>query len=304
MAEEKKTTTRTKKVEKKFCTNCGKEIIGDEICDCQKTVEETNVKPVAAPVAETQTGVQSQPINVNTDAMAKLFKRFINTILNMFVRPSSTVKSEVENPSIGSSMLILGAIALTYGLTISVAFSSIISLISLITGGISDVVISIPYVKIFFIMSIVKFGLDFIPITCAFLVAKITKCREFTYKKAISLYATSMAPMIFANLANALFSLTGILSFIGSIASAIVSMFTYFNFILGFVDTTKVKDDAKSYAVTGMMMLSTIISGIITVLVVIFMIAVLFSSLFMKVENSIGHYSNSDSYYNDNSFDW
>ena len=90
MAEEKKETTKKTtpkkkevveevKVEKRFCTKCGKELKEGEVCDCSAN--------------ETSNGVAT----VNGDAILNTCKDIWNTIINVFRRPLRN-RLELNNP--------------------------------------------------------------------------------------------------------------------------------------------------------------------------------------------------------------
>ena len=58
-----------------------------------------------------------------------------------------------------------------------------------------------------------------------------------------------------------------LLNDLGLIAALIISIACFFNFILGFNKETKVKDDSRSYAITGLMALWIIITVVASIIV-------------------------------------
>ena len=128
-----------------------------------------------------------------------------------------------------------------------------------------------------------------LPMVAALIVAKITKNSSFTFKKAFKLYITSNAPLTLVYLGMAIIFLINVplLNVLGLIASLIISLACFFNFILGFNKETKIKDDSRSYAITGLMALW------IAMIVVAFIIvgATLIGSMIDTKTSSLDNYS-------------
>ncbi len=264
MAEEKKEkttkkTTKEVKVEKKFCTKCGKELTGDEVCTCEEA------------------------ISVNTEALANVGKRFINTILNMYKKPATTLKEEVEKKDFKNSILILVAIAISFGLYFTGGFNSILQSLNLMGNNYDfNSIVNIPYFKIFIYMTLIYFIVAFIPVLIAWGLARFTGNKEFDFKKSLSLYATSMAPTIFTNLLMAILYYLNILSWIGAIIGAIISLACFFHYILGLLDVLHVREDRKSYILTVF-----IVAWIVVVFIVIMILAgSLYSDIIKETVNS------------------
>lgn len=246
MAEEKKTTKSVPKsapkkekkeeikIEKKFCTKCGKEILNNEECTCE---------------------TKTEPISINKDAIASIGKGFLDLILNMFKKPSTTLDQEVEKRDISNNMFMLAIIAISFGLYITAGFTSIMSMFSGSSSISLSHYIDIPYFKIFLYTSIMYFALSFIPAIAAYLVARLTKNNDFYLKKSISLYITCMIPTIITNLLMAILYYLNILTFIGALIGAIVSLVCFFNYILGFIRYTDITNDKKPYALSGLIII-------------------------------------------------
>ena len=84
---EKKEEKEEVKVEKKFCTKCGKELTGDEACSCEKDAKKEEV------------------ISVNKEAMKSYGKKFVDTIIGMFKNPKTTIEKEVEAKDTTSNII-------------------------------------------------------------------------------------------------------------------------------------------------------------------------------------------------------
>ena len=130
-----------------------------------------------------------------------------------------------------------------------------------------------------------------IPMFAAFLIAKITKNNDFTFKKAFKLYTTSNAPLIFGFLGLAIIMLLNIslLNILGLIAGAIISVFCLFNFLLGFNKETKIREDRRSWAITSLIAVWVIIE-IIALLVIIGSAGL---DAYDKVNNNLPNYNDS-----------
>jgi len=285
VAEEKKTvkksTTKKKeveeisKVEKKFCTKCGKELNLDEVCTCD---------------------TKSINVNIDFNEILDILKDFLNKIVNMYKKPASTLKEETNNSNLKYSLIMLAVIAITYGLYIMVGFSSIFSSLYGMTGTNISEFIDIPYFKIFIYMTLIYFLVSFIPIGITYLFARLTGNKEYDFKKSISLFAYSSAPLIISNLLMLVLSLVNILSWVGTIIGCVISVFCFLNYILVFIELIKVAEDKKAYSLTGI-----IISWVIAT---VLLISLLCGSFIKDITADFGIRDNNS--YNDiyNSFNW
>ena len=114
--------------------------------------------------------------------------------------------------------------------------------------------VEVPYFQIFIYGILIYAIMAILPVVAALVVAKIAKNSNFTFKKAFNLYITSNAPMVFVYLGMAIILLLNVslLNVLGTIATLIISLFCFFNFILGFNAETRIKEDRRSYAITGL----------------------------------------------------
>lgn len=224
-------------VEKQFCTNCGRELKSGEVCLCTSKKEVKN----------------EEPISINTEAIVGLGQKFMNTIINMFKKPSTTLNKELENKDIKSPMIMLIVISLTYGLNTIANFNAIIA--EFVRRGYQLSYFTIPYFKIFIYMSLIYFILAFIPISAAYVVAKLTNNHEFNYQKSINLYATSMAPTVVVNLLMGLLAYLNILSGLGTLICLVISIACFFNYMLGYLNANKISENKKSYTLTLLLMI-------------------------------------------------
>ena len=133
----------------------------------------------------------------------------------------------------------------------------------------SNTSVDVNYFQVFIYGILIYAIMAIIPIVSALIVGKITKNNNFTFKKAFKLYITSNAPLVFVYLGMAIILLidVSLLNVLGLIAALIISIACFFNFILGFNKETKVKDDSRSYAITGLMALWIIITVVAFIIV-------------------------------------
>ncbi len=279
MAEEKETKKTTSKkseevkVEKRFCTKCGKELKGEEKCSCENTTT-------------------SAGVTINSDALLNTAKNSFNTITNVFKKPDTTITEEINKKDNTISIIILISLAISFAFYLMSIVSSSVKVVADATYGLSTVVTdSIPYFKIFIYGILIYAIMAVIPMFAAFLIAKITKNNNFTFKKAFKLYTTSNAPLIFGFLGLAIIMLLNIslLNILGLLAGAIISVFCFFNFLLGFNKETKIREDRRSWALTSLIAVWIIIE-IIALLVIIGSAGL---DAYDKVNNNLPNYNDS-----------
>ena len=279
MAEEKKETTKSKapkkteeveevKVEKRFCTKCGKELKEGEVCDC--TANET---------------VSAGTSSINGDAIVNTGKDIWHTILNVFKKPATTVSEEANSKSSNKSIILIIVLAISFALYLMATFAGVAKGVEEASSSLwTTATVEVPYFQIFIYGILIYAIMAILPVVAALVVAKIAKNSNFTFKKAFNLYITSNAPMVFVYLGMAIILLLNVslLNVLGTIATLIISLFCFFNFILGFNAETKIKEDRRSYAITGL------ITFWIVMIVVAFLIvgATLVGSLVDDISNT------------------
>lgn len=253
MAEEKKETTKKTtpkkeaveevKVEKRFCTKCGKELKEGEVCSCSDVETQNN------------------GTTVNGDAIVNTCKNVWNTIINVFKKPATTVADEVESKDTNKSIILIILLAISFALYLMALVSGIADGVEQATWGLSNVVYEVNYFQVFIYGILIYALMAIIPIVSALIVAKITRNGDFSFKKAFKLYVTSNAPLILAYLGMAIIYLLDVtlLNVLGLIVFCIISIACFFNFILGFNDQTKIRSDRRSYALTSLMTLWVVI---------------------------------------------
>ena len=249
MAEEKKETTKSKapkkteeveevKVEKRFCTKCGKELKEGEVCDC--TTNET---------------VSAGTSSINGDAIVNTGKDIWHTILNVFKKPATTVSEEANSKSSNKSIILIIVLAISFALYLMAMFAGVAKGVEEASSSLwTTATVEVPYFQIFIYGILIYAIMAILPVVAALVVAKIAKNSNFTFKKAFNLYITSNAPMVFVYLGMAIILLLNVslLNVLGNIATLIISLFCFFNFILGFNAETRIKEDRRSYAITGL----------------------------------------------------
>ncbi len=253
MAEEKKETTKKTtpkkeaveevKVEKRFCTKCGKELKEREVCSCSDVETQNN------------------GTTVNGDAIVNTCKNVWNTIINVFKKPATTVADEVESKDTNKSIILIILLAISFALYLMALVSGIADGVEQATWGLSSTVYEVNYFQVFIYGILIYALMAIIPIVSALIVAKITRNGDFSFKKAFKLYVTSNAPLILAYLGMAIIYLLDVtlLNVLGLIVFCIISIACFFNFILGFNDQTKIRSDRRSYALTSLMTLWVVI---------------------------------------------
>lgn len=251
MAEEKKETTKKStpkkkeaveeiKVEKRFCTKCGKELKEGEVCDCSSNEQVNSTS------------------SINGDAIVNTCKNVWNTIINVFKRPATTIEEEVESKETNKSIILLIVLAISFALYLMAMISGMVSRVEEAANSFwsySSTNVEVNYFQVFIYGILIYAIMAIIPMVSALIIAKITKNNNFTFKKAFKLYITSNAPLVFVYLGMAIILLidVSLLNVLGMIAALIISIACFFNFILGFNSQTKVKEDRRSYAITGLM---------------------------------------------------
>ena len=280
MAEEKETKKTTSKkseevkVEKRFCTKCGKELKGEEKCSCENTTS------------------TSAGVTINSDALLNTAKNSFNTITNVFKKPDTTITEEINKKDNTISIILLISLAISFAFYLMAIVSSSVKAVADATYGLTTIVTNdISYFKIFIYGILIYAIMAVIPMFAAFLIAKITKNNDFTFKKAFKLYTTRNAPLIFGFLGLAIIMLLNIslLNILGLIAGAIISVFCLFNFLLGFNKETKIREDRRSWAITSLIAVWVIIE-IIALLVIIGSAGL---DAYDKVNNNLPNYNDS-----------
>lgn len=291
MAEEKKTKTTTKKtttkkkvenkeevkVEKRFCTNCGKELSEGEVCTCSQK-ETTNEPKESA---------------INTDVIISTCKDILKTITNVFKKPDTTIKEEVSTQENKNTLILFILLAISFAFyliaVLSTTVNSAIETVNKASLGLTSTAtanINVPYFKIFVYGIIIYAILVVIPALSAFIVAKLTKNSDFSFKKALKLYIISSCPLIFGYAGMAILLLLNIslLNILGMIALSIISVFCFFNFVLGFNKETTIREDRRSYGLTSMVLIWVVVEVIAVILVA--------GSVFSDIYNAYNHTTN------------
>jgi len=237
------------KVEKKFCTKCGKELKEGEKCGCENIVTNTS----------------NTNATVSSDALVNTAKNTFNTINNVFKKPDTTISEETNNKDNIISIILLISLAISFALCLMSIVSSSVKAAADASYGLTTIVTNdISYFKIFIYGILMYAIMAVVPMFAAFIVGKITKNGSFNFKKAFKLYTTSNAPLIYGYLGLAIILLLNVslLNALGFIALAIISTFCFFNFLLSFNKETTIRDDRRSWAMTSLVIVWIVIEVI------------------------------------------
>lgn len=219
----------------------------------EKKKKETAEVNLEAKVEETSNATNSSNSTIND-----VWNKFTNTIAGMYKKPLSTIKEETKNPNMRDTWVMLVAIAISFALIMMTGFKSIMALSY---GGISiDDFVEVPYLKLFVYGTIIYLVMSFVPIIVSFVVSRVMKDDKFDFKKSMCLYATSMSVVIPVNLLMALLYLINFLHWVGTILAAVVSVFSFFNYILGYLSLNKFEDDKKSWAITSLVIVWVVVA--------------------------------------------
>lgn len=251
------------KVEKKFCTNCGKELGEKETCDCATTTSKS----------------------VDTEALKSMGKEFLDTNVKMYKKPETTLEEEVSKNSFKKTLIILGVIAVSYGLYLMGFFKALVGMIFELVmffaqlsgeavGAYSAIdftkVIDLPYFKIFIYGTLIYYAISFLPVLASLAVAKLNKKNDFSFHKSTSLYVTSMIPTVIANVILAVIFMLNVsfLTTIGLIGVALINLTCLVNYIIGFLKEAEIKKDKKAYSVVGLIAIWLVLSYIVARLII------------------------------------
>lgn len=218
----------------------------------KKKIETTEVN------LETKVEETSNATNNSNSTINDVWNKFTNTIAGMYKKPLSTIKEETKNPNMRDTWVMLVAIAISFALIMMTGFKSIMALSY---SGISiDDFVEVPYLKLFVYGTIIYLVMSFVPIIVSFVVSRVMKDDKFDFKKSMCLYATSMSVVIPVNLLMALLYLINFLPWVGTILAAVVSVFSFFNYILGYLSLNKFEDDKKSWAITSLVIVWVVVA--------------------------------------------
>ncbi len=286
MAEEKETkkTTTTKKSttkstpkeiksEKRFCTNCGKELKEGETCSCKEETKNTEV------------------VSINSEALLNTGKNTINTINNVLKKPDTTITEETNKNDNTLNIILIVSLAISFALYLMSMVSRATINWSTATGGLSTIATDdISYFKVFIYGILIYAIMAVIPMFAAFIIGKITRNNKFTFKRAYKLYVISNAPLIYGYLGMAVIMLINItlLNVLGLLALSIISIFCFFNFLLGFNKETTIREDRRSWALTSIV----IVWAVIEILALILVMGSVVGDSIQDINNNY-HYNNS-----------
>ena len=249
--------------EKKFCTNCGKQLKKGETCDCKK---------------------ESKKVSSSVD-FATLAKDLWEDLINMFKKPATTVNEKVKESSLTAALIVLAIISITVGVLVMAITKQTLAVTvgSLIKG------VEIPYFKLFIYGTLLTFAGSFIPVLVSFATAKIVKNDKFDFKASLALYSYSYYPLTGAFLAYSLILLANVelLTTIGTIALACVAIFTAVTYIKGFLDEVEIDKNKVAYVVALMLVATAILTSLASKIVTESMTKDITSSVSTKTSSGL-----------------
>lgn len=238
--------------EVRFCKNCGKKLVGDEVCDCVK--EEKPSTPTEFDFMETMKNIKDD-------------------MLSSIKNPISVVKDNTDKENMPKTYILLVLVALTFGVFIaSLCKTLFATLVSSMMGSVSSLVktsdimdaVKIPYVKIIAYATIIFAIMLFAYALIMLVVPAIFKNEKIDFKKSLTLTTTAYAPLAIVNLVCAILGFLGLNAGFVLILFLIANMIVTYNFVYSYADYTKVDSNKFGYAITLLVILSSLIVGICT----------------------------------------
>lgn len=185
------------RLEKKFCTKCGKELLGNAVCDCEN----------GASVSETQ--------RQNSDPMLSFFNRFTDLFKKMYKNPIETIKSETDKANLTNAVAILLIIGLSFGIFMMGFFKNMfisvthlgVRIMAILSGNSGDMMtftdlmdksgeVSLPYFTQFLYGILIFLIFTAAIVLISYAIARVLKKNDFDLKKALTLFVVSMIPTI------------------------------------------------------------------------------------------------------------
>lgn len=219
----------------KFCTNCGKKLKDGEVCDCKK-------------------------VEISTKDFNSYMTSLLNVLKGMFVKPIDALKSFIADSNFVLALIILLIAALSTSAMTLVLIKQLYGQIGLLGGGMMGLALSsveIPYVKIFFITLFVSIVVYFILAGMLYLVGSSILKGETTFKKIITLLASSSVVNIVGIILTTLIMLV---SFKIAIVIFMISSLLYMFYLYqGMKFTFKIDENKLAYILTSALVITDII---------------------------------------------
>ncbi|MDE5630345.1 MAG: hypothetical protein K2I70_01970 [Bacilli bacterium] len=209
---------------------------------------------------------ETKKTSTSGDVVKDIWDAFINTISGMYRKPMTTIKSEVKSSNTRNNLIMLFAVALSFGLSMMTGSKSVLS-ITLGGVAINDLV-EVPYLKILCYATIFYAVISFVPILVSFIISRVMKDDNFDFKKAVALYASSMSIVIPANLLMAVLYGLNFLVWLGTIILAIVNVMAFFNYVLGYINVNNIKEDKQVGALTALIVSWVVVAFIVLCIMV------------------------------------
>lgn len=242
---------------------------------------------MAEKAKQTEKKEEAGKTTTSGDVVKEIWDAFINTLSGMYKKPMTTLKEEVKSPNTRNNLIMLFAIALSFGLMMMTGFKSVLSFTY---SGISiNDLVEVPYLKILCYATILYAVFAFIPMLVSFVISRVMKDDSFDFKKSICLYTSSMSIIIPVNLLMAVLYGLNFALWLGAIIAAVVNVMCFLNYILGYLNVNSINEDKQVGALTAL---------IVSWVVVAFFLLCVIVGVSMP-DNTTGGFGHGTSSYND-----
>ncbi len=243
------------RLEKKFCTKCGKELLGNAVCDCEN----------GASVSETQ--------RQNSDPMLSFFNRFTDLFKKMYKNPIETIKSETDKANLTNAVAILLIIGLSFGIFMMGFFKNMfisvthlgVRIMAILSGNSGDMMtftdlmdksgeVSLPYFTQFLYGILIFLIFTAAIVLISYAIARVLKKNDFDLKKALTLFVVSMIPTIGVFLGMAVLGLfhSIFMMIIALTVGGILILVSVVNYVSLFLEYMEVSGVKKTYTITSL----------------------------------------------------
>lgn len=236
------------KEEVKFCKNCGKKLVGEEVCEC------------AASKTTTSEGFD----------FMKTLMAIKDDAIKAIKKPVDVIEENTKAEDMPKTYMLLAIIAISFSLFIAAMFKGIFALAFAEMGAVGAIAsskIKIPYVKVVLYFTVV-FALALVIYGLAMLIVQaIFKNKKLSFKQALTLSCAAYIPAIFVNLICALLGAINVNLVIVFIIYLVANLVITYNFAYGYAKYTDLEANKFGYALAVLLVISAIGSGIVSYIV-------------------------------------